>query len=210
MADSSHVQSFSSGWFPHSSLCYDRPIIWKMRMLQDTNGCCPTRKTSTIAAWECYVRALHRIDGNIAPIHPGCRMKMLRGKMSWKIDIHTWRCEKKSWVETLVWQDADGWAHVTRMLWAQKTITASDRSDGLRKRVNCDWLLVQVMRWCLHAIWPLPRLTYVRESQVVYWTRSDKCSSCKARRQHCSLSSPVLTTWFSSIVRDHIRDFKPL
>jgi len=54
-ANSSHIWSFSSGWFSHSISCA-RPIIWKMRILQDTNGCCPTKKASTTVAWECYLR----------------------------------------------------------------------------------------------------------------------------------------------------------
>jgi len=45
--------------------------------------------------------------------------------------------------ENVAWEKElkRGWgAHVTRMLWAQKTITASVGSDGLKKRVDCDCL----------------------------------------------------------------------
>ena len=35
MANSSHVRSFSSRWFPHWILHYNKSIIWEMRMPQD-------------------------------------------------------------------------------------------------------------------------------------------------------------------------------
>jgi len=53
---------------------------------------------------------------------------------------------------------------------------------------------------------------------MIYWIRSGKCSSLSDLMQGTtpalypviSTSTPVLTNWFSSIVRDHVRDFEPL
>ena len=60
---------------------YNKSIIWKMGPLQDVNGFCPAKKASTIG-----MRGQKQgvVQMKISVIHPGYRMKMLRGKKSWK------------------------------------------------------------------------------------------------------------------------------
>jgi len=107
-------------------------------------------------------------------------------------------------------QSGNGWAHVTSMSWAQKTITASES----KKPINYDCLY----RWCVDVYkQPENNLISVRPRNF-YWIRSGKCSSLSDPTQGTTLalypvistSTPVLTNWISSIVRDHVRDFEPL